>query len=47
MKVLLPYDQIQDRIREMGKEIAADYAGREPHLVGVLKGACAFMMPRW
>jgi hypoxanthine phosphoribosyltransferase len=43
MKVLLPYDQIQDRIREMGKEIAADYAGREPHLVGVLKGACAFM----
>jgi len=43
MKVLLPYDQIQDRIREMGKEIAAHYAGREPHLVGVLKGACAFM----
>src|SRR5262245_31724623 len=43
MKVLLPYDQIQERIREMGKEIAADYAGREPHLVGVLKGACTFM----
>jgi len=43
MRVLLSYDQIQDRIREMGKEIAADYAGREPHLVGVLKGACAFM----
>lgn len=43
MKVLLSYDQIQDRIREMGKEIAADYAGREPHLVGVLKGACTFM----
>lgn len=43
MKVLLSYNQIQDRIREMGKEIAADYAGREPHLVGVLKGACTFM----
>jgi hypoxanthine phosphoribosyltransferase len=43
MRVLLSYDQIQDRIREMGKEIAADYAGREPHLVGVLKGACTFM----
>jgi hypoxanthine phosphoribosyltransferase len=43
MKVLLSYDQIQARIREMGKEIATDYAGREPHLVAVLKGACAFM----
>ncbi len=43
MKVLLPYDTIQTRIREMGREIAKDYAGRDPHLVGVLKGACTFM----
>jgi len=43
MKVLLSSDQIQARILEMGKEIAADYQGREPHLVGVLKGACPFM----
>ena len=43
MKVLLSFDQIQGRIVEMGKQIAADYAGREPHLVGVLKGACPFM----
>jgi hypoxanthine phosphoribosyltransferase len=43
MKVLLTRDAIHARIREMGAEIAADYAGREPHLVGVLKGACAFM----
>ena len=43
MKVLLSSDQIQARILEMGKQIAADYAGREPHLVGVLKGACPFM----
>ncbi|PYQ02933.1 MAG: hypoxanthine phosphoribosyltransferase [Acidobacteria bacterium] len=27
----------------MGREIAKDYAGRDPHLVGVLKGACTFM----
>ena len=27
----------------MGKQIAAEYQGREPHLVGVLKGACPFM----
>jgi len=43
MKVLLSHDAIQGRIREMGRQIAADYAGHELHVVGVLKGACAFM----
>jgi len=43
MKVLLSRDQIRHRVEEMGNEIARDYAGREPHLVGVLKGACTFM----
>jgi len=43
MKVLLSHDAIQARIQEMGREIAKDYAGREPHLVGVLKGAFTFL----
>jgi hypoxanthine phosphoribosyltransferase len=43
MKVLLSHDAIQARIQEMGREIGRDYAGRDPHLVGVLKGACTFM----
>jgi hypoxanthine phosphoribosyltransferase len=43
MKVLLSHDAIRARIQEMGREIMSDYAGREPHLVGVLKGACAFI----
>jgi hypoxanthine phosphoribosyltransferase len=43
MNVLLSHDVIQARIAEMGREIARDYAGREPHLVGVLKGACTFL----
>jgi hypoxanthine phosphoribosyltransferase len=43
MKVLLSHDAIQARVREMGHEIAADYAGHELHVVGVLKGACTFM----
>jgi hypoxanthine phosphoribosyltransferase len=43
MKVLLSFDQIQARILEMGAEITGEYSGREPHLVGVLKGACPFM----
>ncbi len=43
MKVLLSNEQILARIREMGREISRDYQGKEPHVVGVLKGACAFM----
>jgi hypoxanthine phosphoribosyltransferase len=43
MKVLLSHDTIQARIAEMGKQLTADYAGREPHMVCVLKGACTFM----
>jgi hypoxanthine phosphoribosyltransferase len=30
-------------VAELGEEISADYAGREPLLVGVLKGAVFFM----
>jgi len=44
MKVLLSHDVIQARVREMGAEITREYAGREPHLVGVLKGALPFMV---
>ena len=43
MKVLLSREAIRDRVEAMGREISRDYAGREPHLVGVLKGACTFM----
>jgi len=34
---------LQRRIRELGEQITADYAGRAPLLVGVLKGACFFL----
>ena len=43
MEVLLSAEQIQQRIAEMRVAISDDYAGREPHLVGVLKGACPFL----
>ena len=43
MKVLLSRDAIRERVQALGREISRDYAGREPHLVGVLKGACTFM----
>lgn len=36
---LIAADALQRRIAELGEEITADYAGRRPLLVGVLKGA--------
>ncbi len=35
-------EQMRARIRELGKQISADYAGKDLVLVGVLKGAYAF-----
>ena len=34
---------LQQRIQELGQQITADYAGRPPLLVGVLKGAFIFL----
>jgi len=42
-EVLIDEDRLQERIRELGREISSDYAGRELLLVGVLKGAVFFM----
>ena len=42
-EIVVSEEQLQSRIRELGKEIAADYADEPPLLVGVLKGAFMFM----
>ncbi len=42
-RVLLSEEELQQRVRELGAEITADYAGRSPLLIGVLKGAFVFM----
>ena len=39
---LLSAERIQTRIAEMGASIARDYAGKNPLLIVVLKGACIF-----
>ena len=36
-------EQIRERVKTLGKQITADYAGREPVFVGVLKGCFLFM----
>jgi hypoxanthine phosphoribosyltransferase len=43
LEVLIPTEKISERISELGAEIARDYAGRNPLLIGVLKGACLFL----
>ena len=42
-KVVVAEEDLQRRIAELGEQITADYAGRAPLLVGVLKGAFMFM----
>ena len=42
-KILVQQDELAHRVRQLGEEISADYSGREPLLVGVLKGAVFFL----
>ncbi len=37
LEVLISRQQLQERIRELGQKISADYKNRELDLVGVLK----------
>ena len=41
--IVVGRDDIARRVAELGAQITADYAGRTPLLVGVLKGAFVFM----
>ena len=42
-RTIVGADELQNRIRELGKEVTADYGDNPPLLVGVLKGAFMFM----
>ena len=42
-RILITSEEIQDKLRDMGERITADYAGRQLLLVGVLKGAFVVM----
>jgi len=41
-RVLYSKSKIQARVKELAEEISADYEGRVPYLVAVLKGAVVF-----
>lgn len=36
-------EEIRERVRELGRQITAEYADKDLVLVGVLKGSCVFM----
>ena len=42
-EVMFSTEQIRERVNELAKQIAADYAGTRPLVVGVLKGAWIFV----
>ena len=41
-EILLTEDQIRQRIAELGKALSEEYAGKDPVIVGVLKGVVVF-----
>lgn len=43
IKVMLTEEEVDAKICEIGKQISEDYAGRQVHLVCVLKGGSFFM----
>ena len=43
LRVLISDDKIQERIRELGKQISEDYPEGTLHMICILKGACFFL----
>jgi len=43
VRVLLNEQEVNDRIAALGKQISADYQGKQVHLICVLKGGVFFM----
>src|ERR1041385_9102459 len=43
LRVLIPSEKIQARIRELGEQISRDYPDGALHLICILKGACFFL----
>ena len=41
-QILITEEQIKARIAELGRELTAEYAGKNPVIVGVLKGVVVF-----
>lgn len=43
IRVMIPEEEVDKRIQEIGEQISKDYAGKQVHLVCVLKGGSFFL----
>lgn len=43
MRILIPENQIHQRVRDLGEQISADYAGRPLTILGVLTGSIVLL----
>lgn len=43
IRVLIPEEKVDQRIKELGEQISEDYAGKQIHLICILKGGVFFM----
>jgi hypoxanthine phosphoribosyltransferase len=43
LEIMYSSEEIRARVAELGRQITAEYAGKELVLVGVLKGSCVFL----
>ena len=46
VKMLIPEEEVNARIEELGKKISEEYAGKQVHLICVLKGG-VFLCVNW
>ncbi len=42
-EIIISQEQIENRAKEIGKQISEDYAGEEVYVIGILKGAVLWM----
>lgn len=42
-EILITEEEIKKRVKELGDEISKDYIGKEPVVLGILKGAVVFL----
>ena len=43
IRVLVSEEEIEERVKALGKQISEDYAGKQVHLICILKGGAFFM----
>lgn len=43
LEIMYSAEAIGERVKELGAEIARDYAGRDLVMIGILKGSCIFL----